>query len=278
MPPRRIKLAHSPDGDDAFMFWALRTGKVPTGAFEIDHEIQDIESLNQAAGEGTYDLTALSVHAYARTHAHYRMLPCGASVGDFYGPVLVSKRPLTPSDLEEITVATPGEQTTAHLILKIYQPRTRTKFVRFDRIIDAVRAGHVDAGLLIHEGQLTYRDQRLHCVVDLGDWWCRQTGMPLPLGVLVVRRSFDRATIAALVGLVRASVQYAMDHREEALRFASEFSRGLDHERLDRFVKMYVNTYTMDLGERGIDAIRLMFRLAHEGQLLPADVPVDVAI
>lgn len=274
---RRLTLAHSPDGDDAFMFWALRTGKVPTGDFEVVHQLQDIESLNQAAMEGTYDVTALSVHAYASVHQHYRILPCGASVGDFYGPVLVAKRALTPSDLEEITVASPGEHTTAHLILKIYQPRTRTKFVRFDRIMDEVRAGNVDAGVLVHEGQLTYRDHRLNLVVDLGDWWCRQTGVPLPLGVLAVRRDFDAETTRRIIELVRASVKYAMDHREKGLQFAAEFSRGLDTERVDRFVKMYVNTYTLDLGERGIEAIRLMYRLAAEGQMMPAGIPVDVA-
>lgn len=275
--PRRLSLAHSPDGDDAFMFWALRTGKVSSGEFEVVHQLQDIESLNQAAMEGLYDITALSVHAYAQVYQHYRILPCGASVGDFYGPVLVSKRPLVPSELEEITVASPGENTTAHLILKIYQPRTRTKFVRFDKIMDEVIAGHVDAGVLVHEGQLTYRDHRLNLMVDLGDWWCRQTGMPLPLGVLVVRRDFDADTTRRIVEMVRASVKYAMDHRELGLQYAAEYSRGLDTERVDRFVKMYVNTYTLDLGERGIDAIELMYRLAAEAQMLPSGIPLDVA-
>lgn len=271
----RITIAHSPDGDDAFMFWALRHAKIDTGPFEVVHELMDIESLNAAAAEGRFDLTALSVHAYAHVHARYRMLATGASVGDFYGPVIVSKRPLTPSELEEVTVATPGERTTAHLILKIYHPRTRTKVVRFDRILGEVKAGNVDAGVLVHEGQLTYRDERLNLVADLGDWWCRQTGAPLPLGILAVRRSFDEKTARALSALVRASVQYALDHREGGLAYAGEFSRGLDPERLDRFVRMYVNTYTLDLGERGLDAIRLLFKLGAEARLLPADVPVD---
>jgi 1,4-dihydroxy-6-naphthoate synthase len=274
---QRITLAHSPDGDDAFMFWALRAGKVPTGEFEIAHELQDIETLNRSALEGRYDLTALSVHAYAHAHRHYRMLSCGASVGDFYGPVVVSKRPLTPSELEEVTVATPGEHTTAHLILKIYHPRVRTRVVRFDRIVAEVQAGNVDAGVLVHEGQLTYRDARLNLVADLGDWWCRQTGAPLPLGVLAVRRSLPSQTIGSLARLVRASVQYALEHRDGGLDYAGEFARGLDRERLDRFVRMYVNTYTLDLGERGLDAIRLMYRLGAEARLLPPDIPVDVA-
>jgi 1,4-dihydroxy-6-naphthoate synthase len=276
MATRRVTLAHSPDGDDAFMFWALRAGKIPTGDFEVVHELADIQTLNQAALEGRYDLTAISVHAYARAHAHYRILRCGASVGDFYGPTIIAKRPLTPSDLEEITVASPGELTTAHLTLKLFQPLTRTRFVRFDKILDEVVAGGVDAGLLIHEGQLTYRQRRLNLVVDLGDWWCRQTGMPLPLGLLALRRTFDAPTAAQIAALVRASIRYALDHREPALAYAREYARGLDADGVDRFVRMYVNTYTLDLGDRGIDAIRLIYRLAREGGLLPAEPPIDV--
>lgn len=270
---RRITLAHSPDGDDAFMFWALRTGKISNPAYEIVHELGDIEALNRAAAEGRYEITALSAHAYAHVHRHYRVLSTGASVGDSYGPVVVSKRPLTPSDLEECTVAVPGEWTTAALAMRLYQPRARHKTMKFDEIMPAVERGDVDAGVLIHEGQITYGSKRLAKVADLGEWWTLGTGLPLTLGLLAVKRSLDPKTQSDLAHLMKQSTQYGLEHRTEALPHAREFTRGLSLTDTDRFVRMYVNTHTVEMSDRAQQGLAELYRLAHERGLLPFGIP-----
>ncbi len=266
--PRTITLAHSPDSDDAFMFYALARGKVDARGLTFRHELADIETLNQKAIEGAFDLTAVSFHAYPRIRERYRLMTCGASVGDGYGPILVSNRSLTRQDLDETTVAVPGELTTAFLVFRLFTPSARWKVMPFDRIQEAVAAGHIDAGLLIHEGQLTYRDQQLHRVQDLGEWWRMETGLPLPLGGNAIRRDLDLATAHACCDVLRDTVQYALDHRKEALDYALEFARGLDRARADRFVGMYVNSYTLELGKRGEDAVALLLKLGHEGGVI----------
>ncbi|HLF94532.1 MAG TPA: MqnA/MqnD/SBP family protein [Planctomycetota bacterium] len=269
---RTITLAHSPDSDDAFMFYALAKGKVDTRGFEFKHVLEDIETLNRKAIEGVYDVTAISFHAYYKIRSKYILMSAGSSVGDGYGPLIVSKRPLTPQDLDEVTVAVPGELTTAFLAFRLCAPGARWKVMPFDRIQDAVARGDIDAGLLIHEGQLTYRDQKLHRVQDLGEWWKNETTLPLPLGGNALRRSLDRKTAAACCDVLRDTVQYALDHRKEALDYALEYARGMDRKRADKFVGMYVNGYTLELGKRGEEAVAQLFKLGHEAGVIPVKV------
>lgn len=269
---RTITLAHSPDADDAFMFYALAHGKVDPRGLEFRHVLEDIQTLNEKALRGAYDITALSFHAYYRVRDKYTLMGCGASVGDGYGPLLVSRRPLTRQDLDEATVAVPGELTTAFLVFRLYAPLARWKVMPFDRIQDAVARGDIDAGLLIHEGQLSYRDQKLHRIQDLGEWWKLGTGLPLPLGGNAIRRDLDRSTALACCDVLRDSVRYALEHRKEALEYALRFARGLDLARAERFVGMYVNAFTLELGTRGEDAVAHLFRLGHEAGLIPVRV------
>jgi 1,4-dihydroxy-6-naphthoate synthase len=269
---RTLTLAHSPDSDDAFMFYGLAKGKVDTRGLVFKHELADIETLNRKAVEGVYDITAVSFHAWYRIRGKYRLMTAGSSVGDGYGPLLVSRRPLTPQDLEEVMIGVPGELTTAFLVFRLYAPAAHWKVMPFDRIQDAVARGEIDAGLLIHEGQLTYRDQKLTRVQDLGEWWRLGTGLPLPLGGNAIRRSLDKETQRKCCDVVRDTVQYALDHRKEALDYALEFARGMDRAKADRFVGMYVNSYTLDLGQRGVDAVALLFKLGHEARVIPSRV------
>jgi 1,4-dihydroxy-6-naphthoate synthase len=269
---RRITLAHSPDSDDAFMFYALAKGKVDTRGLEFEHHLLDIETLNHKAAEGAFDVTAVSFHAYYRIRDKYRLMTAGASVGDGYGPVLVSRRSLTRQDLDEVTVAVPGELTTAFLVFRLYTSTARWRVMPFDRVQEAVARGDIDAGLLIHEGQLTYRDQGLHRVQDLGEWWRLVTGLPLPLGGNALRRELDRKTALACCDVLRDTVRYALDHRKEALDDALGVARGLDRDRADRFVGLYVNSFTLDLGKRGEDAVAQLFRLGHEAGVIPVAV------
>lgn len=266
---RRLTLAHSPDSDDAFMFYALDKGKVDPRGLLLHHELRDIETLNLSAQEGLYEITAISFHAYPHVRHHYRLLTVGASVGDGYGPIVVSKRALTPADLDEVTVAVPGQLTTSYLVLRLLTPSARTKVMPFDRIMDAVARGDVDAGLVIHEGQLTFARQKLYRVVDLGEWWSRETGLPLPLGGTAVRRDIDDPTARKIADAMRDSIQYALDHRAEALDHAVQFARGLDRAQADRFVGMYVNPFTLELGARGEEALAMLLRLGHERGILP---------
>lgn len=270
-----LKLAHSPDSDDAFMFYGLATKKIPTGNLKFSHVLEDIETLNQKAKEEVYDITAISFHAYAYLADHYQLLPSGASFGDRYGPVVVSRGLLGAGGLRGKRVAVPGKLTTAFLALQLFEPEIVPVFVPFDRVLDSVSKGEVDAGVIIHEGQLTYASEGYTKIVDLGEWWYQQTKMPLPLGGNAVRRSHDPRTIEQISNLLKASIQYSLDHREEALAYAMQFARGLDTGTADRFVGMYVNEWTLDYGERGRKAVQALLDSGHEKGILPRHVTAE---
>ncbi len=273
----RIRIAHSPDSDDAFMFYGLASGRVPSNGFELEHVLSDIETLNRAAFSGTYEITAVSFHAYAHLTDRYILLPHGASMGDRYGPVVVTKRD-GPASLNGIRVAIPGELTTAFLTLRLFDPSVEYVVVPFDQIQEKVHAGDVAAGLLIHEGQLTYADEGLRKIVDLGEWWADRTGgLPLPLGGNVIRRDLGAAAISTLSRLLRESIAYGLEHREEAVDYAMQFGRGLDRKRTDRFVGMYVNGLTLDYGDRGREAVRRLLDDSRAAGLLPKAVEVEFA-
>jgi 1,4-dihydroxy-6-naphthoate synthase len=273
----KIHIAHSPDSDDAFMFYGLASGKVPSNGFELEHVLSDIETLNRAAFVGLYEITAVSFHAYAHVTDRYVLLPHGASMGDRYGPVVVAKKG-GPASLEGVRVAVPGELTTAFLALRLYDPAVQYVVMPFDRIQEAVHAGEVAAGLLIHEGQVTYLEEGLRKIVDLGEWWADRTGgLPLPLGGNVIRRDLGAETIARLSGLVHDSIAFGLDHRGEAVSYAMQFGRGLDKERTDRFVGMYVNGLTLDYGVRGRQAVQRLLDDAQKAGLLPKPVTVEFA-
>jgi len=274
---RTITLAHSPDSDDAFMFYALAAGKVPTGERHYEHELQDIETLNQRAMKGELDVTAVSIHAYAYLARSYALLPHGASIGDRYGPRLVAKEPPPDDPREAIRgkrIAIPGRLTTAALAFHLYQPDFEPVIVPFDEIEQAVSQGVVDAGLLIHEGQLTYEQDGLHLWVDMGEWWHQETGLPLPLGGNAVRRDLGDELIGAISRDLKASIVYGLEHREEALNHAMQYARDLDREMADEFVGMYVNDYTVDYGETGRRAVRLLLERGADAGLIPNRVPV----
>ena len=271
----RITVAHSPDSDDAFMFYGFACGAVSADGFEIDQVLADIESLNRAAFEGRYEVTAVSFHAYAHLLDRYALLPHGASMGDRYGPIVVTRAD-GPRSLDGVTVAIPGELTTAYLALQLFHPGVAYRVMPFDEIQPAVVDGTVEAGLLIHEGQLTYRDEGLRCLVDLGVWWAdRTSGLPLPLGCNVIRRDLGTGTMREVSRLLRASIAHALDHRNDAIEYALEFGRGLDAERTDRFVGMYVNGLTLDYGERGRAAVERLFADAYDRRAIPEPVPVE---
>jgi 1,4-dihydroxy-6-naphthoate synthase len=275
---KTIHVAHSPDSDDAFMFYALAEGKIDTGDLRYVHELADIESLNQRARRRELEVTAVSIHAYAYLWRDYALLGSGASMGDGYGPRLVSTRP-RPADpraaLRSCRVAIPGTLTTAALALRLYQSGCDTKVVPFDQIEDAVHQGKVDVGLLIHEGQLTYADTGLHLWTDLGAWWLEETGLPLPLGGNAVRRDLGAKVIGQIARDLRASIEYALEHRQPALTHAMQFNRGIGDERTDTFVGMYVNQWTVDYGPRGRQAVQLLLDRAHSAGLIPEQVPVE---
>lgn len=270
----KITIAHSPDSDDAFMFYGLASGGVPTGDLEVTQVLSDIETLNRAAFDGTYDVTAVSFHAYTQLADTYALLPHGASMGDNYGPVAVVREE-GPTSLDGVTVAIPGTLTTAWLALQLYQPGLAYTVMPFDEILESVRDGKAEAGLLIHEGQLTYADEGLRKIVDLGQWWFDTTGgLPLPLGGNVIRRDLGEATIRRVSKLLHESIAYALDHRDAALAYAKQFGRGLDDGQADRFVAMYVNGITLDYGARGRRAVERLFHEAWDKRLI--DKPVDV--
>ena len=276
--PRTIRVAHSPDSDDAFMFYALSAGVLDTGDLRYEHELSDIESLNRRALRGELEVTAVSIHAYAYLADRYALLNSGSSMGDRYGPRLVA-RGQPPAGRREAMrgrrVAVPGKFTTAYLALKLYQPEFQEVVVPFDRIEDAVLEGGVDLGLLIHEGQLTYQDRALHLWADMGEWWFGETGLPLPLGGNVVRRDLGPDVVAQVARDLRASIVYALEHRDQALEHASRFNRGIGPERTDRFVGMYVNQWTVDYGDRGREAVRELLQRGHAAGLIPHPVQVD---
>jgi len=264
----KIRIAHSPDSDDAFMFYGLASGKVPSPGYELEHVLSDIETLNRAAFDGTYEVTAVSFHAYAHLTDRYILLPHGASMGERYGQIVVSKEPA--ASLAGIRVAVPGELTTAFMTLRLFDPTVDYVVMPFDRIQEAVHSGEVRAGLLIHEGQLTWADEGLKKIVDLGEWWADRTGgLPLPLGGNVIRRDLGPAQIGTLSRLLHDSIAYGLEHRDEAVKYAMQFGRGLDRGKTDRFVGMYVNALTLDYGERGREAVRRLLGEAHERGLIP---------
>ena len=275
-----IRVGHSPDPDDAFMFHGLANDKVPTGNLKFVHELQDIETLNRRALNGELEVTAVSIHAYAFLLDKYALLPTGSSMGDKYGPMVVSRRRMAPKDLPGVKIAIPGTLTTAYLALELLfeslHARTRLVYevVPFDQIIPAVVSGKFDAGLIIHEGQLTFRNQGLNLVTDLGVWWQDKTGLPLPLGGNVVRKDLGEPTMKEISRLIRASIQYGLDHRDEALAHALQYARDMGKDLADKFVGMYVNHWTLDYGERGRAAIRRLLAEGHRAGVIPH--PVDL--
>jgi 1,4-dihydroxy-6-naphthoate synthase len=275
--PVRVRIAHSPDSDDAFMFFALTQGLLDTAGLEIDHVLADIETLNQAAFQGTYEISALSFHGYAHLADRYLLMPSGASFGDGYGPVVVARRPAGRGDLAGRTVAIPGALTTAALALRLWQPEARTVVVPFDRIFEAVESGRAEAGVVIHEGQLTFAERGLSAVVDLGSWWRDETGGPLPLGGNGIRRDLDPALRRRLCRLLTESIEYALAHRERALDFAIRYARELESDpaRSDRFVGMYVNEWTRGYGEAGRRAVQLLLDRGHAAGILPRRIEAE---
>ena len=274
MPIKTIRVAHSPDSDDAFMFYALAEGKIDTGDLRYVHELQDIESLNQRALKAELEVTAVSIHAYAYLSERYALLPHGSSMGDRYGPRLVALTPMTRAEVRGKRIAVPGPLTTAYLALQLYEPDFEAVMTPFDQIEDAVVNGEVEAGLLIHEGQLTFGERGLHLIADMGEWWYQETGLPLPLGGNVVRKDLGDDLIRTVSRHLRASIAYGLEHRVKALDHAMQFSRGLDRSKADEFVGMYVNDWTLDYGDRGRAAVRaLLERGVRQGLI---DRPVSI--
>jgi len=271
----KISLAHSPDSDDAFMFYGLARGKVDAGGLEVTHVLTDIETLNREAMRGKHEVTAISFHAYPHVADTYALMPCGGSIGDGYGPLLVAREPLAPAEVASRTVAVPGLLTSAYLALRLFAPKVETRVVAFDKILDEVREGRADLGLIIHEGQLTFGGHGLHKVLDLGAWWQQETGLPLPLGGNAVRRDLGPELMARLTRLVRETVRYSLGHRKEALEYAMTFARGMDPKIADRFVGMWVNDMTIDCGERGRRAVQTFLDRGHEAGVVPRRVVVD---
>jgi len=273
----KITVAHSPDSDDAFMFYGLASGAVDTGGIEVDQVLSDIETLNRAAFEGRYEVTAVSFHAYAHLADKYALLPHGASMGDNYGPIVVA-RDDGATQVKGRTIAIPGTLTTAYLALRLYEPDFEYVVVPFDQIEQFVKDGHADAGLLIHEGQLTYADNGLRKIVDLGEWWNQRTdGLPLPLGGNIIRRDLGPDMIRKVSKLLHDSIAYALSHRRDAVEYAQQFGRGLDKDRTDTFVGMYVNDLTLGYGERGRQGVERLMNEAFEKGLIPNRVPVEFA-
>jgi 1,4-dihydroxy-6-naphthoate synthase len=273
---RLIRVGHSPDPDDAFMFHALANDKIPTGDLRFTHELQDIETLNRRALRGELEVTAVSIHAYAYLLDKYALLPSGCSMGDKYGPMVVAKKPLTVADLPKVRIAVPGTMTTAFLTLRLLlKDGFEYDVLPFDQILAAVEAGKYDAGLIIHEGQLTFQNQGLKLVVDLGVWWQETTGLPLPLGGNVVRRDLGDATIREISRLLKASIQYSLDHRQEALQHALQYARDMDISLADKFVGMYVNDWTLDYGPRGREAVRRLLAEGHRAGIIPSPTHID---
>ena len=272
---RTIRVGHSPDSDDAFMFYALAKDKLNTGNLRFVHELSDIESLNRRALKGELEVSAISIHAYAYLADRYALLSSGSSMGDRYGPRLVARSAMVREDLKGKTVAVPGEWTTAFLALKLYEPRVEHVVVPFDEIMGYVERGESDAGLLIHEGQLTHEGEGFTLIEDLGEWWYAETGLPLPLGGNVVRRDLGEETVREVAHLIRASIRYALDHREEALAYALDYARDLPPELADRFVSMYVNEWTLDYGETGRKAVQTLLSRGYEAGVIPDKVEVE---
>ena len=271
--PTLLRLGHSPDPDDAFMFYALAKDLIPTGRWRFEHVLQDIQTLNQRAMRGELEITAISIHAYPYVADKYALTSCGSSMGDGYGPMVVTRRPMAVEELRGKTIAIPGKLTTAFLALQLCLGKAGEAFqytvVEFDQIPAYVRDGKADAGLIIHEGQLTYGQIGLHLVVDLGAWWLQQTGLPLPLGGNCIRKDLGRAAMQEVTDLLKRSIRYSLDHRPQAVEYALRFGRDLDRNLADRFVGMYVNDWTLDYGPRGREAISLLLKRGAEAGLVP---------
>ncbi|MGI8733427.1 MAG: MqnA/MqnD/SBP family protein [Pyrinomonadaceae bacterium] len=272
---RTISVAHSPDSDDAFMFYGLATSKLDTGDITFTHVLNDIQTLNEKAMRGTYDVTAVSFHVYAYIADQYALLPHGASIGDKYGPVVVSREPVKTEELSTLKIAVPGALTSAFLALRIYNPDFEYEVIPFDKIIDAVESGRCDAGLLIHEGQLFYEKIGLHKVLDLGEWWHERTGLPLPMGGNAIRRDLGLSTMRQVSQLLRESIRYSLDNREDALQYAMQFARDMDVELADRFVAMWVNDLTLDYTERGREAVARLLAEGFEHGIIPNRVEIE---
>jgi 1,4-dihydroxy-6-naphthoate synthase len=274
---RTISVAHSPDSDDAFMFYGLATHKLDTGSLSFTHVLKDIQTLNEEAFRGTYDVTAISFHAYAYIADKYILLPHGASIGDNYGPILVSRESARAEDIASLKIAVPGTLTSAFLALRIFNADFEYEVVAFDKIIDAVQSGGCDAGLLIHEGQLFYDSLGLHKILDLGEWWHEKTGLPLPMGGNVIKRELGPEMIAEVSDCLRRSISYSLDNREDALEYAMQFARDMDPELADRFVTMWVNDLTLDYTERGRKAVQLLLDEGFARGIIPNGVLVEFA-
>lgn len=272
---KTITLAHSPDSDDAFMFYGLATNKIDTGGLHFQHLLKDIQTLNEEATRGTYDVTAISFHAYAYVADKYALLPHGASIGDNYGPIVVSREPATAADIPKLKIAIPGKMTSAFLALRIFNSDFEYQVVPFDKIIDAVQNGFCDAGLLIHEGQLFYESKGLHKVLDLGEWWHSRHGLPLPMGGNVIRRDLGEPLIKEVSRLLRESINYSLNNREDALQYAMQFARDMEEDLADRFVAMWVNELTLDYTDRGREAVHLLLQEGYERGVIPNQVQVD---
>ncbi len=272
----QIHVGHSPDPDDAFMFHALANNKIDTGNYEFTHTLQDIETLNRRAFQAELELTAVSLHGYAYLTETYALCACGASMGDKYGPMVVAREECSIDDLRGKTIAVPGTLTTAFLTLKLLLGDDFTPVVHpFDEILNVVEEGRTDAGLIIHEGQLTFADQGLKLIVDMGQWWHEETGLPLPLGANAIRKDLGQGAMEDVTRLLKESIQYGLDHRAEALEYALQFGRDLDRSKADTFVGMYVNDWTLDFGDRGREAVATLLRRAHEAGIIPHPVSLE---
>ncbi len=277
MDKREITLGHSPDPDDAFMFYALAADKIETGGLAFRHIIEDIETLNRRAMKTELDVTAISIHAYAYVLDQYALLTSGASMGENYGPLVVAREPMSLDEARGKKIAVPGEMTTAYLTLRLCLGETETVVIPFDKIMDAVERGEADAGLLIHEGQLTYAARGFSKVVDLGEWWMEQTGLPLPLGGNAIKKSLGAELIARVSDLLKESIEFGLEHREDAVRHSLKYARGMATDLTDKFVGMYVNDYTIDYGERGREAVRLLLTRAFEAGIIPRPIELEFA-
>ncbi len=277
MDKREITLGHSPDPDDAFMFYALATDKIETEGLSFRHIIEDIETLNRRAMQAELDVTAISIHAYAYVLDQYALMTSGASMGDNYGPLVIAREQMTIDDVRRTTIAVPGHMTTAYLTLRLCLGDVETVVIPFDQIMDAVERGDVAAGLLIHEGQLTYSARGFNKVIDLGEWWMNETGLPLPLGGNAIKKSLGPELISKVSRLLRESIEYGLSDRQTAVRHSMKYGRGMEERLTDKFVGMYVNDYTIDYGERGREAVRLLLERAHAAGIIPRPVELEFA-